>query len=111
MYHVPYAITVPPPRPGALTRARLNLPAGAFVFLFAFDFHSYFARKNPVAVVEAFRRAFGRRRDVLLVLKPMRTDAAPSQWGELLIAAQGQPNSMAPFLRSMHLVTSMNMMN
>ena len=44
------------------SRADLGLPEG-FMFLFSFDYHSVFERKNPLAVVEAFRRAFaaGRR--------------------------------------------------
>ncbi|WP_166652318.1 glycosyltransferase family 4 protein [Enterovirga rhinocerotis] len=40
-------------------RARLSLPRDGFVFLFAFDFHSGFARKNPLGLIEAFIRAFG----------------------------------------------------
>jgi GT2 family glycosyltransferase/glycosyltransferase involved in cell wall biosynthesis len=50
-------------------RERLGVTADQTVFLFMFDVHSYLERKNPVAVAEAFRRAFPRRRDVRLVVK------------------------------------------
>lgn len=37
-------------------RSRFGIPNGRFAVLFFFDFHSYVARKNPLAVIEAFRR-------------------------------------------------------
>ena len=55
------------------SRAHFDLPDGPFVFLFAFDFLSYVERKNPLAVVEAFRAAFPDNEDVLLVLKASHT--------------------------------------
>lgn len=45
--------TVPPPR------RSLGLPDDGLVYLFHFDCMSTFARKNPGAVVAAFRQAFG----------------------------------------------------
>ena len=49
----------------------IDLADQACVFLFTFSVMSSFARKNPLAVVEAFRAAFGRGRDdgPLLVIK------------------------------------------
>jgi glycosyltransferase involved in cell wall biosynthesis len=44
--------------PDGMDRARFGLPADEFVFLFSFDFNSFIARKNPEAVIAAFRRAF-----------------------------------------------------
>ena len=41
----------------------------AFVFLYIFDVSSTFERKNPLALIRAFRKAFGDRRDVRLILK------------------------------------------
>jgi glycosyltransferase involved in cell wall biosynthesis len=68
---------VPPPilRPDSrpLSRAELGLPEG-FVFLFAFDFASVFERKNPLAVIDAFGRAFAEREDVHLVIKTIGGD-------------------------------------
>ena len=42
---------MPPIVPRA--RAELDLPEG-FLFLFSFDYHSVFERKNPLAVIDAF---------------------------------------------------------
>jgi glycosyltransferase involved in cell wall biosynthesis len=42
----------------AYTKAEFNLAPDRFTFLFSFDFASYPARKNPSAVIEAFRLAF-----------------------------------------------------
>lgn len=61
----------------AADRERFGLPAGAFVFLFTFNFLSYFERKNPVALVRAFKKAFADDEDVLLVLKASQSDFAP----------------------------------
>ncbi len=53
-----------------LTRADLGLPPNRFIFLYAFDALSVVARKNPLAFVQAYRRAFGDHSpDTLLVLK------------------------------------------
>jgi glycosyltransferase involved in cell wall biosynthesis len=51
-----------------LSRADLGLPEG-FLFLFVFDYASTLRRKNPVAVIEAFGRAFGAGAGAKLVLK------------------------------------------
>lgn len=58
-------------------RASYGLPEDATLFLFAFDPCSFFVRKNPVAVVEAFHQAFGKRgtAGVGLVIKTL--DAGP----------------------------------
>jgi len=41
-----------------LPRSHFGLPEGEFLFLFMFDMCSVFDRKNPMAAVEAFSRAF-----------------------------------------------------
>lgn len=43
-----------------LQRADFGLPEEAFLFLTSFDFHSWIERKNPYAVIDAFRIAFPR---------------------------------------------------
>jgi glycosyltransferase involved in cell wall biosynthesis len=52
-----------------LDRAHFGLPENVFVFLFTFDFFSTVQRKNPAAVIAAFRRVFQRGDPVVLVLK------------------------------------------
>lgn len=88
--HMPYAIEVPVP--AGLGRDAFGLPAGAFVFLFVFDAFSVPARKNPMAVVEAYR---GLRRtaaaDTRLVLKVINADARSALGRELAAAASADP--------------------
>ncbi|MGA3318598.1 MAG: glycosyltransferase [Candidatus Korobacteraceae bacterium] len=54
---------------GAVDRFKFGLRPGTFVFLFFFDFHSFFARKNPLGLIEAYKNAFGDRQDVQLLIK------------------------------------------
>ena len=53
---LPFAIA--PITPAAITRAHFNLPEDRIVFLTAFDVNSFINRKNPEAVIRAFRDAF-----------------------------------------------------
>ena len=48
-------------------RARWDLPEGRTAFLFSFDISSGVQRKNPLAVLEAFQRAFPDGRALLIV--------------------------------------------
>ena len=73
-------------------RRRLDWPDDAFVFLFIFNYLSYFERKNPLAVVEAFRQAFGDDTDKLLLLKTSQSDFAPERKAELEAAIDGATN-------------------
>jgi glycosyltransferase involved in cell wall biosynthesis len=70
-------------------RARLKANSGEFVFAFIFDFHSFAERKNPLAAVEAFKRAFGPQDSARLVIKCVNGQVAPSALAELQEAACG----------------------
>jgi glycosyltransferase involved in cell wall biosynthesis len=59
-------------------RRRFGLPDNAFVFLFTFDFFSTIQRKNPAAVIAAFRRAFRRDDAAVLVLKSINWEHDPA---------------------------------
>lgn len=51
-------------------RASIGVPEDAYVFLFVFDFNSVYARKNPGAIIEAFKAAFPQGdEDVRLIIK------------------------------------------
>ena len=66
---VPHPLALSPPRPARLDRAAFGLPEDAVVVLVSFSLASAFERKNPLAAVQAFRKAFGNRSDRILVLK------------------------------------------
>ncbi|CAE7658579.1 unnamed protein product [Symbiodinium sp. CCMP2456] len=85
------------------TRPRFDFPTGALVFLVMFDFQSSFHRKNPLATVEAFKKAFGRRssRDVLLVIKCLLPSGSldfSQELEELRAAADGNMRIMTDTL-------------
>jgi glycosyltransferase involved in cell wall biosynthesis len=56
-------------------RGKLGLPGDALVVLNVVHLGSAFARKNPLAAIAAFRRAFGNARDRLLVIKLIASGA------------------------------------
>ena len=58
-------------------RGRLGLPADALVVLTVFHLGSAFARKNPLAAIAAFRKAFGDAPNRVLVIKLIDNGA---QW-------------------------------
>jgi glycosyltransferase involved in cell wall biosynthesis len=69
----------------ALDAAPRGEITGAFTFLFIFDSLSQLARKNPLAVIDAFRRAFPAGTEaVRLVLKTMNPRATTAAWRELV---------------------------
>jgi len=70
-------------------RSRFGLNEHTCVFLFAFDYHSVFERKNPLAVVEAFNRAFKPNDDALLIIKTINSDGYEANARRLREAARG----------------------
>jgi glycosyltransferase involved in cell wall biosynthesis len=75
--HMPLACEVR--RRGLRSRRRFGVRDSAYAFLFAFDFLSYVERKNPFAVIEAFRGLVKERpfQDVTLVIKTNNSDRRP----------------------------------
>lgn len=66
------------PAPTSISRAALGLPEDGFLFGFMFDVLSIVERKNPLALIEAFRRAFGRNHaHARLILKLSNVDHNP----------------------------------
>lgn len=64
---IPHAIAIPTRH--RYPRTHFVLPENTFLFLFMFDFYSIFERKNPLAVIRAFTRAFPDGEPVGLVIK------------------------------------------
>jgi glycosyltransferase involved in cell wall biosynthesis len=71
---VPHRVEISLPR--AYSKAEFGLPED-FTFLFIFDFLSVFERKNPLALVQAFRQAFRPHEPVQLVIKCINGDRDP----------------------------------
>jgi glycosyltransferase involved in cell wall biosynthesis/SAM-dependent methyltransferase len=86
-------ITLPVEMPTVLpaSRAEQNLPEG-FMFLFSFDHHSVFARKNPLALIDAYTRNFDPADGAVLVIKSINADSAKDDHARLLEAASGRPD-------------------
>jgi hypothetical protein len=75
-----------------VSRPSLGLPSGCFLFLFVFDFNSYLARKNPLAVIAAFQRAFPvGDGSVGLVLKTMNGRADNDAWQQFVAVCAADP--------------------
>jgi glycosyltransferase involved in cell wall biosynthesis len=84
-------VTLPVEMPAVipLGRAELNLPDD-FLFLFSFDHHSVFERKNPLAVIDAYTRAFGPDEGTSLVIKCINGASHKEDHRRLLEAAEGR---------------------
>lgn len=65
---------------------------GPFTVLSIFNFGSSFSRKNPVAVIEAFKYAFKADEPALLLLKTSDGSRYPGDLDRLKRAIAGQPN-------------------
>jgi glycosyltransferase involved in cell wall biosynthesis len=70
---IPVEVPEPPPIP----RETFGLGAEEFAFLFSFDYLSVFERKNPLAVVQAFRAAFARDSGASLTIKTINHEHDP----------------------------------
>jgi glycosyltransferase involved in cell wall biosynthesis len=89
--HMPLSVSLPPLR-GRYSKAHFGLPEDAFQFVFTFDAASYLARKNPIAVVRAFKSAFPSGDEkVALLLKTMNVPAADPLWRALRAETQTDP--------------------
>jgi glycosyltransferase involved in cell wall biosynthesis len=70
-------------------RSRLSLTDDEWLFAFVFDWHSHMARKNPLAAVQAFARAFDPSEPVRLVLKCVNGSADPEGMAALRAQSRG----------------------
>ncbi len=87
-------IALPPPvgRPAEpVEPLRLGVPEG-FLYLFVFDYLSTIQRKNPVGLIEAFKRAFAPGEGPQLLLKTINAPLRPLAEEEVLWAAHGRPD-------------------
>ena len=68
-------------------RSAFGLPDDRFLFLFSFDMRSIMVRKNPLASIEAFRKAFRPDEKVHLAIKVSRGECIPEDFATLKAAA------------------------
>ncbi len=64
----------------------------AFTFLFSWDYHSVFERKNPLAAVEAYTTAFGPDEGATLILKSINYASDRANHRRLLDAVADRPD-------------------
>ncbi len=84
---VPHPLGLRPLPPVTQTRADLGLPEGVVITTLIFSLGSSFTRKNPLAAMQAFARAFGDRDDQLLVIKFSGEAAFPAEAAQIAAAA------------------------
>ncbi len=85
-------IALPPPverPPQPASPERLGVPEG-FLFLFIFDYLSTIQRKNPVGLIEAFKRAFAPGEGPQLLIKTINGPLRPLAEEEVMWAAHGR---------------------
>jgi glycosyltransferase involved in cell wall biosynthesis/SAM-dependent methyltransferase len=85
----PLTVSVPSSEP--MPKAELGLPE-RFLFLFSFDFFSVFERKNPIALVEAFKLAFDAGEGPILLIKSINGQEKLPDLERLRMAAAEHPD-------------------
>ena len=88
---MPHAIDFPVPQGDF--RPKFGLPARRFLFLFVYDLNSTQERKNPRAVIAAFRKAFPIGGPVGLVVKTHNPDRHSTVFAELEAQLAGLENA------------------
>jgi glycosyltransferase involved in cell wall biosynthesis len=85
-------VVLDPGAPGnrSAGRSRLGIRDDEFVYLFVFNFYSRFQRKNPKAVIDAFKLAFSPDDSARLVIKCANADFAAEYFRELNKLSEGQ---------------------
>lgn len=78
---MPLAVELP--AHGGRNRAVLHLPKERFLFLLMFDGNSWLSRKNPIAAVRAFFKAFSGNNHVGLVIKTISLNKDSEGWREV----------------------------
>jgi glycosyltransferase involved in cell wall biosynthesis/2-polyprenyl-3-methyl-5-hydroxy-6-metoxy-1,4-benzoquinol methylase len=78
--------------PPKLSRKDVGLPDDRFVFLFVYDFFSTLERKNPLGLIEAFKRAFPPGSGPILVLKSINGRKKREELARVQEAAATHPD-------------------
>ena len=81
-------------RGSAIVRERFALPAEKFLFLTLFDLNSYSARKNPRAVIDAFRQADLANEKAALVIKVQNVAGNEADFAALQASVRDLPGTV-----------------
>ena len=100
---IPYAIEAPVDE--QYDRKYFGLPEDKFLFLMMYDSNSIAERKNPMGVIEAFRKAFNKDDNVGLVIKMTHGTKEEVEYLEKLL--EGYPIYLMPGVRSKVEVNSL----
>lgn len=85
--YMPMCVEYPPVT--TIEKSQFNLPENKFLFLTMFDGNSTLTRKNLLATIHAFLKAFPKNNDVGLVIKAMNATQTDETWKNILeIAAK-----------------------
>ena len=83
--------STPPPRRSSAKEV-MGVPPTAFVVAYAFAMLSNFERKNPLATIAAFKQAFGRDRNALLILRCLDVNSYPAGLASIMREIDGFDN-------------------
>ncbi|MFM0705119.1 glycosyltransferase family 4 protein [Paraburkholderia sediminicola] len=90
VHHMPMAVDIPAPT--QRVRGRFGLPENDFLFYLMFDGNSWLTRKNPLAGVQAFQKAFDASvSGVGLVIKGMNIRESDPIWKRIRDIASRDP--------------------
>jgi len=81
-------------RPVGDFRSKFALPGDKYLFLFLYDLNSYSERKNPVAVIDAFRRSGLAGKGAGLVIKVHNVESNPTDFDRLRAATASLPDTI-----------------
>jgi glycosyltransferase involved in cell wall biosynthesis len=87
-----FPLPVTEPEVAPVPRSDFGVPDDAFLFAFAFDFFSTVERKNPVALLEAFMRAFEPGSGAHLLIKTINGDKRPEELDRVVASAGRHPD-------------------
>lgn len=103
-----HSIEIPKPK---YNRDTFKLQKDKFIFLTMFDYYSSIDRKNPIAVIDAYVKAFGENNpDTLLVIKSSLSNDFPKEKKLLLEKINNNPSIVLieDILDREHLYSLMN---
>lgn len=89
---MPHAIAFD--RPAGNLRDKFGLPRDRYLFLFLYDLNSYSARKNPGAVIDAFKLSGLAERGASLVIKTHSVAGNEADFAKLQATVAGLPGTV-----------------